>query len=79
MMEGLEDEPNNGDRRFSHPEILAHITLISTLQEQIIEAQKHDARIFHIKAKLQEGKANCFWLDDDGVLLFRDRLGVPKD
>jgi hypothetical protein len=25
------------------------------------------------------GKALCFWIDDDGILWFKNRLVVPKD
>ena len=34
--------------------------------------------MFHIKRKMKE-ESKHFWLDENGVLWFKDRLVVPKD
>jgi len=57
---------------------LANITIESTIQSQIIAAQKKNKGIAHIKDRVVTGKALCFWIDDKGVLWFKNCLVVPK-
>jgi hypothetical protein len=35
--------------------------------------------VFHIKRKMKEQETKHFWVDEKGVLWFKDRLVVPKD
>jgi hypothetical protein len=52
--------------------------LESTLINQIVEAQRSDARITHIKERMVMGPNTCFRLDNKGTLWFKNRLVVPK-
>jgi hypothetical protein len=52
--------------------------LESTLATQIVEAQKTNARIAHIKEHRAVDPTTCFQLDDKGILWFKNRLVVPK-
>ena len=60
---------------------MVHIAMESTFQDSIILAQLHDEGIKIIKQKLAQGeeKYKCFHLDHKGVLLFDNRVVVPKD
>ena len=49
-----------------------------TLTDQIIKAQKVDPGISRIKRNIKKGVADCFSVDDQGVVFFGDRLVVPK-
>ena len=49
-----------------------------SLESQIIELQKSDPGIFHIKRRMQEQDTNHFRVDEKGVLWFDDGLVVPK-
>jgi hypothetical protein len=63
------------------PDLSLHnITLTPLLREEIIAAQKIDEGMAHIKRRMQEGdmKVNCFYEDEEGTLLFKDRLVMPK-
>jgi len=62
-----------------HPAVLHNITVSCSLESKIIELQKTDVGIFHIKSKMKEEETKHFWLDVRGVLWFKDRLVVPKD
>ena len=57
---------------------LTNITVESTIRDQIIAAQKENKGIAHIKERVRKGKAECFRIDDAGVLWFKNRLVVPK-
>ena len=57
---------------------LANLEIKSTLEDEIKAAQQLDAEILEIKEKVANGKANCFSVDDNGVVYFGDRLMVPK-
>jgi hypothetical protein len=59
--------------------VLNNITLISTIKEDVITAQKMDVGICHIKGRMKLGEAKCFYEDADGVLWFKNCLVVPKD
>jgi hypothetical protein len=49
------------------------------LESKIIEGQKTDKGIFHIKEKIKKEPTNHFRVDEKGVLWFKDCLIVPKD
>ena len=49
-----------------------------TLEDQIIEAQKHDTGISWIKSSIAKGVAGRFLVNDKGVVFFDNRLVVPK-
>jgi hypothetical protein len=55
-----------------HPAVLHHITVSCTLKSRIIELQKTDTGIFHIKRKMKEQETKHFWVDEEGVLWFKD-------
>jgi hypothetical protein len=58
-----------------------NVTLTPVLRGEIIAAQKIDMGVTHIKRRLTEGdpKVNCFRVDEEGTLWFKDRLVVPKN
>jgi hypothetical protein len=62
-----------------HPAVLHHITISCTLKSRIIELQKTDPDIFHIKRKMKEQETKHFREEEEGVLCFKDKLVVPKD
>jgi hypothetical protein len=51
-----------------HPIILHHITIDCSLRSQIIELQKTDTSIFHIKRKMKEQETKHFRVDDKEIL-----------
>ena len=59
--------------------ILFNLMLETVLRDQIVEAQKKDVGMAHIRARLAKPQYSCFRLDSDGVLWFKNRLVVPKD
>jgi hypothetical protein len=58
-----------------------NVTLTPVLRGEIIAAQSIDAGVAHIKRRLTEGdhKVNCFRVDEEGSMWFKDRLVVPKN
>ena len=50
----------------------------ANIRDQIIAAQKENKGVAHIKERVRNGKAECFSIDNEGVLWFKDRLVVPK-
>ncbi|WVZ60716.1 hypothetical protein U9M48_010700 [Paspalum notatum var. saurae] len=58
---------------------LYNISIEPTLRDLIVEAQKHDPGMAHIREGIAEAKRDCFTLDNQGVLWFKNRLVVPKD
>jgi hypothetical protein len=58
---------------------LNNITLIPTIKEDIIAAQRIDVGMGHLRQRMETGEAQCFRQAADGVLWFKDRLVVPKD
>jgi hypothetical protein len=60
---------------------LFNITLMPTLRDEIIAAQKNDEGMGHIKRRMQEGdpKVACFCEDAEGTLWFKERLVLPKN
>ena len=62
-----------------HPVVLHNITVSCSLENKIIELQKTDVGVFHIKRKMKVQETKHFRLDERGVLWFENRLMVPKD
>jgi len=62
-----------------HPEVLCRIQLSCSLESQVIESQKTDKGISHIKEKIKNDPKNQFRVDDKGVLWFQHWLVVPKN
>ena len=63
-----------------HPAVLHNITVSCSLETKIIEHQKTDVGIFHIKRKMKEKDTKHFRPEERGVLWFnKDRLAVPVD
>jgi hypothetical protein len=58
---------------------LNQLKLESVLLQKIIDAQKNDKGMKHIHEKIEAGKANCFRKDDQGIVLFNNRIVVPKN
>ena len=57
---------------------LVNITVESTIQSQIVVAQKENKGIAHIIERVMTEKAPCYRVDDEGVLWFKNCLVVPK-
>jgi hypothetical protein len=57
-----------------------NITLMPTLRDEIIAAQKNDEGMDHIKHRMKGGdpKVACFHEDAEGTLWFKERLVMPK-
>ena len=64
---------------FLHSAVLHNLTVSYSLESHIIEGQRNDNGIFHIKQKMKEQETKHFRLDENGVLWFKDWLVVPKD
>jgi hypothetical protein len=62
-----------------HPMVLHNIIVDCSIRSRIIELQKIDVGVFHIKRKMKEQETKHFRVDDKGILWFNDRLVVPKD
>jgi hypothetical protein len=62
-----------------HPAVLHIIQISCSLESKIIEGQKTDKGIFHIKEKIKEESSKHFRVDEQDVLWFDDCLVVPKD
>jgi len=61
-----------------HLVVLHNLAISFSLEAKVMELQKTDVGIFHIKRKMEEEETKHFRLDKRGVLWFKDRL-VPKD
>jgi hypothetical protein len=70
----LDDEFN-----LLHPAVLHNIQASCTLESKIIEGQKIDKGIFHIKEKIKKELTKHFRVDEQGVLWFDDHHVIPKD
>ena len=55
-----------------HPVVLQNITISCSLKSKIIELQKTDVGVFHIKRRMKEQETNHFRLDERGVLWFKN-------
>ena len=51
---------------------MKNLEITPTLVEEVKEAQAQDAEIQSIKKKIPHGKAECFHVDTQGVLWFKD-------
>jgi hypothetical protein len=60
------------------PTLRTNLQMESTLVTQIVEAQKTDAGITHIKERMAVDPTTCFQLDDKCILWFKLRLVVLK-
>jgi hypothetical protein len=60
---------------------LYNVTLIPLLRGEIIVAQSSDEGVTHIKMRLTKGdpKVDCFCVDEEGTIWFKDHLEVPKN
>jgi hypothetical protein len=56
-----------------------HLKLESVFLQRIIDAQKNDEGMKHIREKIRAGKAKCFREDDQGIVWFNNRIVVPKN
>jgi hypothetical protein len=58
---------------------LFNINLTPILRDEIIDAQKNDEGMAHIKIRIKEGdlKVACFREDVEGTLWFKEKLVVP--
>ena len=54
------------------PVVLHNITISCSFESKIIELQKIDVGVFHIKRKMKEQGTNHFRLDERDVLWFED-------
>jgi hypothetical protein len=57
---------------------IANLILESAIQSQIVDAQKVNKGIAHIKERVEAGKATCFRIDEKGVLWFKHCFGSSK-
>jgi hypothetical protein len=51
-----------------HLVVLHNITMDCSLRSRIIELQKTNVGVFHIKRKMKEQETNHFRVDDKGIL-----------
>jgi hypothetical protein len=58
---------------------LNQLRLELVVLQKIIDAQRSDECMKHIHKKMKAGKANCFRKDDQGIVLFNNRIVVPKN
>src|SRR3954470_10604926 len=77
-------QPLHEEFRRLNLEIVPHgflSTLVAktTLEDQIIAAQKQDSGIQEIKQNIASGVAKCFSANDQGTIFFENRLVVPKN
>jgi hypothetical protein len=55
------------------------LKLESILLQRIMDAQKDNAGMKHIREKIAAGKAKCFRKDDQCIVWFNNRIVVPKN
>ena len=58
---------------------LNQLKLESIILQRIIDAQKDNLGMKHIREKIRAGVAQCFKEDDQGVIWFKNRIVVPKN
>jgi hypothetical protein len=58
---------------------LSQLKLESVLLQRIIDAQRDNKGMKHIREKIRAGKAKCFQEDDQGIVWFNNRIVVPKN
>ena len=59
--------------------VLLNIQVCCSLEDQIIQKQKSDKGIFHIKERMKSKPNSRFKLDERGILWLDERLVAPKD
>ena len=55
-----------------HPLVLHQIALECSLHNRVIELQRTDVGIHHIKRKMKEEETKHFWVDESRILWFKD-------
>jgi len=65
--------------RLMHPLVLHQIALESSLHNRVIELQRTDVGIHHIKRRMKEEETKHFWVNENRILWFKDRLVLPKN
>jgi hypothetical protein len=58
---------------------LNQLKLESVLLQRIMDAQKDNEGMKHIREKIEAGKAKCFRKYDQGIVWFNNRIVVPKN
>ena len=58
---------------------LSTLVVKQTLEDQIIDAQKHDSGIQEIKGNLASENTKCFSVSDQGTVFFENRFIVPEN
>jgi hypothetical protein len=58
---------------------LSQLKLESVLLQRIIDAQRDNEGMKHIREKIRAGKAKCFKEDDQGIVWFHNCIVVPKN
>src|SRR5690242_19621610 len=58
---------------------LNQLKLESIILQRIIDAQRDNLGMKHIREKIKAGVAKCFKEDDQGVIWFKNRIVVPKN
>jgi hypothetical protein len=58
---------------------LNQLKLESVLLQRIMDAQKNNEGMKHIREKIEAGRAKCFRKDDQGIVWFNNRIVVPKN
>jgi hypothetical protein len=58
---------------------LNQLKLESIILQRIVDAQRDNVGMKHIREKISAGTAKCFKEDDQGVLWFNNRIVVPKN
>jgi hypothetical protein len=58
---------------------LNQLKLELIILQRIIDAQRDNAGMKHIREKIKAGTAKCFKEDDQGVIWFNNRIVVPKN
>jgi hypothetical protein len=58
---------------------LSQLKLESVILQRIIDAQRNNEGMKHIREKITARKAKCFKEDDQGIIWFNNRIVVPKN
>jgi hypothetical protein len=58
---------------------LSQLKLESVLLQRIMDAQRDNEGMKHIRERIRAKKAKCFRKDDQGIVWFNNRIVVPKN
>jgi hypothetical protein len=58
---------------------LSQLKLESVLLQRIIDAQKDNEGMKHLREKIRAGTTKCFKEDEQGIIWFNNRIVVPKN